>query len=178
MIGYLAVILSEPAGYIGGILVADDFGLPAEFRHTMPVRPTKLQRALYGSALDRYVRSAVIARRLIEGLEHDPAVVLVDEPVLVGPGEPPLAFATESGVDPVGAPGHVEPFDGAAAGFLLQVRADEAPLRLVSDAPPHLYREMGRALCQAAATMDIVEPMQRVRAGLQLIAAGDIAAAA
>jgi hypothetical protein len=177
VIGYLAVILQEPTGYLGGVLVADDFGLPLEFRHTMPVRPTKLQRALYGSSLDRYLRSAVITRRLIEGIEHEPAVVLVDDPVLIGPGEPPLAHASASGVDPVGPVGHVEPFGGAAAGFLLQVRADEAPLRLVTEAPPHVYGDMGGALCRAAQTMDIAEPMQRVRSGLQMIAAGDVAAA-
>src|SRR5436305_14763739 len=53
MIGYLAVTAQEPLGYLGGVLVADEYGLPVEFRHTLPVRPTKLQRALYGSALDR-----------------------------------------------------------------------------------------------------------------------------
>ena len=61
MIGYLDVELHEPLGYLGGILVADEFGLPVEFRHTLPVRPTKLHRAIYGDALDRYVRAVVIA---------------------------------------------------------------------------------------------------------------------
>ena len=58
MIGYLAVTAQEPLGYLGGVLVADEFGLPVEFRHTLPVRPTKLQRALYGDALDRYLRAS------------------------------------------------------------------------------------------------------------------------
>jgi hypothetical protein len=178
VIGYLAVVLQEPVGYLGGVLVADDFGLPVEFRHTLPVRPTKLQRALYGNSLDRYLRSAVITHRLLESVEHEPQVVLVDDPVLAVDGPLPLAHATESGVEPVGPPGHVEPFSGAAAGFLLQLRADEAPLRLVTEAPVHVYPLMGEALCQAAETMDVAEPMQRVRAGLQLIAAGDVAAAA
>ena len=178
MIGYLDVELHEPLGYLGGILVADEFGLPVEFRHTLPVRPTKLQRALYGSALDRYLRGVVITQRLVAGLEHEPAVVLVSDVTLARDARLPLAFGEESGVDPVGAPGAVEPFAGAADGFLLQVRAQEAPLRFVTEAPVHLYPEMGRALCEAAETMDLFEPMERVRAGLSLIAAGDVGLAA
>ena len=178
MIGYLAVTSQEPLFYLGGVLVADEYGLPVEFRHTLPVRPTKLQRALYGTALDRYLRSVVIAQRLVAGIEHDPAVVLVSDVTLAREARLPLAFLEESGVDPIGRAGHIEPFSGAGAGFLLQLRAGEAPLRLVTEAPVHLYPEIGRALVEAAETMDLFEPMDRVRSGLALIAAGDVSLAA
>jgi hypothetical protein len=178
VIGYLAVTGGEPLGYLGGVLVADEYGLPVEFRHTLPVRPTKLQRALYGNALDRYLRTVVITQRLVAGVEHDVPVILVSDPILVGDARIPLGHLEESGVDPVGAAGAVEPFAGAASGFLLQLRADEAPLRLVTAAPPHMYPEIGRAMRDAAETMDLLEPMERVRAGLALIAAGDVSAAA
>jgi hypothetical protein len=177
VIGYLDVELHEPLGYLGGILVADEFGLPVEFRHTLPVRPTKLQRAIYGDALDRYVRAVVIAQRLVAGLEHRPAIVLVNDGVLLGDADPPMGHLAGSAVDPVGAAGAVEPFTGAQSGFLLQLRSGEAPLRIVTQAPPHLYPELGRALYAAADTMDLHEPMSRVRAGLGLIAQGDVAAA-
>jgi hypothetical protein len=177
MIGYLVVDLFEPVGYLGGVLVADEYGLPVEFRHTLPVRPTRLQRAIYGEALDRYIRSVVVCQRLVAGLEHRPAVVLVADPVLLGESEPPLGHLAESGVDPVGPAGTVEPFSGAHSGFLLQLRAGEAPLRLVTQAPTHAYAELGGALARGAETMDLMEPMARVRAGLGLIAQGDVAAA-
>ena len=167
MIGYLAVTTQEPLFYVGGVLVADEYGLPVEFRHTLPVRPTKLQRALYGAALDRYLRSVVIAQRLVSGLEHDPAVVLVSDVHAARARRASRSgYLEESGVDPVGRPGAVEPFTGASAGFLLQLRAGEAPLRLVTEAPVHLYPEIGRALVEAAETMDLFEPMERVRSGL------------
>lgn len=176
MIGYLDVLLVQPLGYVGGILVADEYGLPVEFRHTLPVQPTKLQRALYGNALDRYLRTAVIAQRLLAGLEHAPTLVLVGDPLLVAEATLPLAHCADAGVDPIGARGAVEAFDGASRGFLLQVRSDEAPLRVVTEAPAHLYAEMGEEIARSAETMDVQEPMARVRAGLALIAAGDVAA--
>ena len=177
MIGYLAVELHEPLGYVGGALVVDEFGLPLEFRHTLPVRPTKLQRALYGDALDRYLRTVVVARRLLESLEYAPAVVLVADPVLVLDAEPPVAHLTLPGVEPIGAPGAVEAFSGATDGFLLQLRAGEAPVRLVTAAQPHTFGEMAGALARAAETMDLQEPLGRVATGLRLIAAGEVAAA-
>ena len=177
MIGYLAVELHEPLGYVGGALVVDEYGLPLEFRHTLPVRPTKLQRALYGESLDRYLRTVVVARRLLASLEIRPAVVIVGDPLLILDDEPPVAHLTVSGVDPVGPPGHVEPFDGAADGFLLQLRSGEAPLRLVTAAQPHLYGELARALTHAAETTDLREPLGRVSAGLRLIVQGEVAAA-
>lgn len=176
MIGYLAVDLFEPLGYVGGCLVVDEHGLPLEFRHTLPVRPTKLQRALYGAAIDRYLRTVVIAQRVLDTLEHQPPLVLVSEQLLLLPGEPPCAYVTDAGVAPVGRVGDVEAITGASPGFLLQVRADEAPLRVLTEAPAHVYPELGKALAHAAETMDVLEPMARVRASIGLIAAGDVAA--
>ena len=72
----------------------------------------------------------------------------------------------------------MQPFTGANAGFLLQLRAGEAPLRLVTKAPVHLTRRSADAVLEAAETMDLFEPMERVRSGLALIAAGDVGLAA
>ena len=83
---------------------------------------------------------------------------------------------TDAGVPPVGAVGAVEAIAGASPGFLLQVRADEAPLRVLTEAPTHVYPELGKVLARAAETMDVLEPMARVRASIGLIAAGDVAA--
>ncbi len=177
MLGYLAVDLHEPFGHVGGVLVVDGHGLPLEFRHTLPVRPTKLQRALYGDALDRYLRSVVVARRLLDTLELRPAAVLVTDAMLVLDGDPPTVHLTPAAVPPVGPVGHVEAIEGASEGFLLQVRAGEAPLRIVTAAQRHTYPELGRVLVEAAATMDLREPLARVAAGLRLIAQGEVAAA-
>ena len=41
VIGYLDVQRLEPLGYLGGVLVADEFGLPLEFRHTLRAAPDR-----------------------------------------------------------------------------------------------------------------------------------------
>lgn len=179
MIGYLDVQAFDASGYIGGLLVVDEFGLPVEFRHSIALRPTKLQRTLYGESLDRYLRAAVIAVRLLDDLEAHPGVVLTADPVLaIGGGTHPVAVWERTGVATLGAAGTLQPFEGASSGFLLQLRAGEAPLRLVTRAEPAAYRGMADAVLEAAETMDVTEPPARVRAALALLAVDERAAAA
>lgn len=179
MIAYLDVQNLEPGGYLGGILVVDEFGLPVEFRHTVALRPSALQRTLYGDALDRYLRAAVICVRLLGDLEKRPDVVLVTDPVLaVGGDSPPVAHIERSGVDPLEAAGAMRPVDGASPGFLLQIRAGEPPWRVISKASSSNFADMAQAIVEAAETFDVSEPPARVRAALTLLAADELAAAA
>jgi hypothetical protein len=178
VIGYLDVQAFEPSGFLGGVLVVDEFGLPIEFRHSLALRPTRLQRTLYGASLDRYLRAAVIAVRLLDDLESRPAVILTGDPVLaIGGDGAPVAFWERSGVAPLGAAGAMQALEGASRGFLLQLRPGEPPLRLLTKAGPAAYGAMAEAIARAAETMDITEPPARVRSALAVIAADERAAA-
>lgn len=178
MIAYLDVLRLDPAGYLGGILVVDEFGLPLEFRHTVAMRPTRLQATLYGDALDRYLRAAVITTRLLDDLERSPSVVLVTDPQLaIGGDELPVAHMEASGLEPSGPVGTFREVDGASAGFTLQLRPNDPPVRFITRAAPATYQSMTEAILSAAETMDVSEPPVRVRAALRLIAVGESAAA-
>ena len=91
--------------YVGGLMVTDASGLPVDFRYTDPVTPTRLQRALYGGVLDRYLRVEVVLRTLLDALERPPSLLLVDDPDLLD--EPidacPVALVAASQADPIGA---------------------------------------------------------------------------
>ena len=68
--GFLVVRADDGGTYVGGLMVTDASGLPVDFRYTDPVTPTRLQRALYGAVLDRYLRSEVVLRTLLDALER------------------------------------------------------------------------------------------------------------
>jgi hypothetical protein len=178
VIAYLDVLKLDPAGYLGGILVVDEFGLPLEFRHTLALRPTRLQTTLYGDALDRYLRAAVITTRLLDDLERAPAVVLTSDPMLaIGGDELPVAHMEASGLEPSGPVGTFRTVEGANAGFTLQLRPGDPPVRFVTKAVGTSYRAMADAILRVAETMDVSEPPARVRTALRLIAVGESAAA-
>jgi hypothetical protein len=174
VIAYLDVVKLDPAGYLGGVLVVDEFGLPLEFRHTVALRPTRLQSTLYGEALDRYLRAAVITTRLLDDLEQRPEVVLVSDPVLaIGGDELPVAHMEASGLEASGPVGTFKGVDGASAGFTLQLRQGVSPTRFVTRAGQKKHRAMADAILAVAETMDVSEPPARVRAALRLLAAGE-----
>lgn len=79
LIAYFSVHnTNDDAGYIGGMLVIDDSGVPQEFRCTLPVRPTVPQRALYGNTLEPYVFNELIGLPLTQSLTSRPKCYVVD----------------------------------------------------------------------------------------------------
>src|SRR2546423_1522388 len=75
---YLTCPKDGANGYIGGALVTDSATRPIEFSYVTPVRPTTMQRLLYGKTLDEFVSVDVIARKLAEGIARRPDVFFVD----------------------------------------------------------------------------------------------------
>ncbi|MBQ9581383.1 MAG: hypothetical protein IJR21_03350, partial [Synergistaceae bacterium] len=58
----------------GASLVVDFRGVPMDFRYTDPIRPTKLERILYGNALDVYLREELILQSLLNAVEARPSL--------------------------------------------------------------------------------------------------------
>lgn len=83
IIGYLSCPQDGAKGYLGALLITDERTRPLHFAYTEPIRPTALQRLLYGHTLDEYVKIDVIARTLLTGLSIDPSLLFVDSPVLL-----------------------------------------------------------------------------------------------
>ncbi len=72
----------EIAGFVGCYMMTDERGYPKEFRITTPVKPTAVQRAIYGDALDSYVSQELIAETLLRDASSAPELLLVDSPAL------------------------------------------------------------------------------------------------
>jgi hypothetical protein len=174
--GFLVVRAGGDGTYVGGLMVTDASGLPVDFRYTDPVTPTRLQRALYGNVLDRYLRSEVVLRTLLDALDGPPSLLLVDDPGLLD--EPidgfPVALVAPSKADPIGAAG-VRSAEGTGT-FLLQADATGHPLRVSLPARSPHEAAVVEALVALSARMDVLEPIGRVQDALDVIVAGEAAA--
>ena len=84
LLGYLTID-SQENYFRGAALVTDSRGIPTDFRYTEPVRPTKLERVLYGSALDIYLREDIILDNLLGAVEAKPSLWLLTDEDLIAP---------------------------------------------------------------------------------------------
>jgi hypothetical protein len=175
--GYLVVRVGDDGSYTGGLMVTDRHGLPLDFRYTDPVTPTRLQRALYGTALDRYLRSEVVLKTLLGAVQQRPALLLVEDERLLDEeiSGCPVVFAGSSRAAPLGEPGTLQ--EEGESVYLAQVDAGSAPLRVAMAASraAEISGVVG-SLVDLAQSMDVLEPADRVRQALDLIATGEAVA--
>ena len=75
-IAFLDVMtFEEGKAFRGGIFVTDINTYPLEFRVTSPIRPTLLQKMLYGSTLESYIYTELVAVPLLRSIKSDPLFV-------------------------------------------------------------------------------------------------------
>lgn len=63
----------------GAFLLTDAETKPLEFRCTNPVRPTQLQRMLYGDILEQHILVELIGQPLIRTVKDQPDLILINE---------------------------------------------------------------------------------------------------
>ncbi len=171
-LAYLLVHTDEArSAYVGGVMVTDAYGLPLEFRYTQPIRPTRLQRVLYGGAMDGYIRRDVIAARLLKDLEHKPSALIVRDDALVPLGLStafPVLQVFRTNLESLGAPGSEREVD--ASSLLVQLAETGGPVRVtVAKDDKTLLSAARDILLNAGAMMDACEPLERVGEAIQLL---------
>ncbi|BAZ50584.1 hypothetical protein NIES4103_32010 [Nostoc sp. NIES-4103] len=82
-IGFLLKYQFDNDAIRGAVLVTDKETKPLEFRVTEPVRPTKIQRTLYGEILYDYILVELIAVPLLKALKEKPDIVLIQDKILI-----------------------------------------------------------------------------------------------
>jgi len=155
--------------YRGAILVTDEWGKPLEFRCTAPVRPTKLQRTLYGKSLLPHILTELIGAPLVSSVREKPQLILIaDEayfdvrhkvsaPVIrvTRPGNPKAKQENQSKSKSL--------LLQSASGKFAQVEI-EAHWKFAAD-----LDSSGERLRDLFGRWDLTEPFQRLAEGLQYV---------
>ena len=156
-LGFLCVVETDRAGFVGGILVTNRLGRPLEFQCTTPVKPNRTQVILYGPTLRSFVFGELIGKTLCERLNAKPQLLLIDQPELLSLRE------------------HV----AAPVGCLIEDDEQRRELpdeTLLSVGRQHIRfhadhsddHDAGQQLCeQIPADADLKEPLERVREALE-----------
>lgn len=172
LLGYLTVDAKENY-FRGAALVTDERGIPTDFRYTEPVRPTKLERILYGGALDIYLREEVILENLLGAIESKPSLWLVDDEELIRPVQKlsklPAIAVEASHRSPLDQSGQYEP-TGEKGVFIFQADNISAPLRLVlSDENVSKITQFAQTLTSIATDMELLEPFTRMSKAIEAV---------
>ena len=84
MMGFLALYgISTQDGYLGAILVTDLHGIPQEFRCSHPVKPTFIQKPLYGNTLEPYIGINLCGMPLIKSIQSRLSLIVVQKEFLL-----------------------------------------------------------------------------------------------
>jgi hypothetical protein len=110
-IGFLDIAIFESKNvFRGGLLITDVNTYPLEFRVTSSIRPTSLQRMLYGHKLEDYIFVDLIAYPLIKAMKSNPLLVVVSSKRMLDARPQinvPLIFIKDGGENP-----ELETFNG------------------------------------------------------------------
>jgi hypothetical protein len=84
LLGFLSLYeTSSHDGYLGAILVTDLQGIPHDFRCTQPVKPTTIQKPLYGNTLESYIGVNLCGLPLLESIQNKPSLVIINKEFLL-----------------------------------------------------------------------------------------------
>jgi hypothetical protein len=76
---YVSCPENADRSFTGACLLTDGRTRPLHFAFVHPVRPTTIQKMLYGPTLNEHVRVDVILEKLLSGLPQKPHVIFVND---------------------------------------------------------------------------------------------------
>jgi hypothetical protein len=159
-------------GYLGALLVTDIYGRPVEFRVTYPVKPSVIQRPLYGDALEPYIGVELCGKEILRVLKHDLDLLVVGDEILLG-----IRVATEFPVVTMQRSGEVievATADGTAAYRSQEVVSPSGRFQPVTVRTLVGYdsdlEKASLLLGDASAHVDPLEPFERIVKALEALA--------
>ncbi len=148
---YLTCPQDAAKAFLGALILTDFRARPLHFSFVSPIRPTRLQRILYGATLDEHLKIDVIAQKLLKDIPKSPDVLFVDAPELLRVRRIikfPTAFLTKS-TNPKAQPGKLSTLEYDTGSNI----ADQ--------------EIVGQILATLETVVDLVEPFTRMREALK-----------
>ncbi len=167
---------ADEKGLLAALLVTDDLGKPEEFRVTYPVKPTLLQKQLYGESLLPHVGIELCGKPLYQALKKKPSLLIVSDARFLR-----LAYAVDCSVAHLQKLGEVLQVGTPNSSQGRQTKLSSSSGRfqpvvvtLPFDCPEEQQRRTEALLARYYAGVDLLEPFKRIEVALQVLADQDI----
>lgn len=166
--GFLTFVDTPDAGIFGGYLALSGRGRPLEFRCSTPVEPNRAQKILFGATLRPHLITEIIGTTLLRSLKIPVSLILTDDRAALPLGSlrtEPLALVTRRGVE--------SPQNGSPPWITIPRERDGDPPIDYGDyhfdllgMSEHRRADLLRQIAPLTEAVDLLEPMQRIRAAL------------
>lgn len=175
-IGFFSLLPTlDSKGYIGAMLITDSLGKPEEFRVTYPVKPSNLQRLLYGASLLPHIGIELTAKPLWSSIKIKPDILILSEDQFL-----PLSRDIECLVVQVDRLGdkitiNTEAQDGSRLSKVVSASGRFVPLSAkFPDEYPEEQRAQAMTLLERFfVVLDLPEPFQRIDMAIKALASQD-----
>lgn len=151
VLSYLICPQDAANAFLGALMITDYRARPLHFSFVSPIRPTRIQRILYGSTLNEHIKIDCVAQKLLTDIPMIPDVLFVDEAELTivrQITEIPAAFLTKND-DTTIQPGRL------------------TTLKYDTDSNIEDQETVGQILAALEDYVDLVEPFTRIREALK-----------
>lgn len=167
LIGFLAIEPTEDgAGFLGGLMVLDFQGYPLEFRCTTPVKPTPIQKLVYGPLLEQFISVELCAKRLLRDVKRKPGIVIVPSPHVLSLGEDDVPIVA------VQRAGEVLQVESPASGLVterLESKAFQPVIVTILGEQGPVVQNAKSVLVDVFGRFDLLEPFERIRTALKFL---------
>lgn len=172
--GFFALYDTDTAdSYVGALLITDDNGIPLEFKCTHSVKPTAIQKALYGDKLKPYIAITLCGIPLLNNIINKPDLLFIDIPFILGirPAiEIPTLLIRRTGEsinlqsdDNETEKQRIESDSGQFQAIILQSHPDKK----------EESKELSGAINQLFNNFDLIEPFDRMKKSIEILGKND-----
>lgn len=163
-------------GYLGAILVTDLSGVPLEFRCTHPVKPTLVQKPLYGESLKPFIGNELCGKPLIKSLQNKPSCIIVNTNLFLSLRPEisiPVLFARRAG-ETIDVDSKQKQGDRTPRKRLESPTGDFQPIVcLCHQDYPEDFDKLSAIFDSSSRLLDIVEPFTRVKTAVEVLSKQD-----
>jgi hypothetical protein len=177
VLGFLGLYpTTSQDGFLGALLVTDAQGLPQEFRCTHPIKPTAVQKPLYGDTLEPHIGVNLCGTRLLESAQKKPSLIIVNREYLTGirtAAHCPVVFVQKAGeAIEVRMGGSGQPSPGR-----MRIESPGGRFQPIVIVPHPQHKKdadtAGEMLEKVLVYLDPTEPFERMRQAIDMLVKAD-----
>lgn len=173
-IGFFSLYGTEEVdSFVGALLITDENGIPLEFKCTQAVKPTAIQKSLYGDKLRPYIAITLSGIPLLDSVDEEPEILFINIPYVldIRPQiEIPTILIWRAGES-------ISFQEGEDDSEKQRVECDSGEFQAVVFQSHRDFKEESKdlnvSIRELFANFDLIEPFERMKRSVEILGASD-----